>query len=156
MDGARLECVANEKALHDWLMEKKNSFMKEAFTKSGLPQDMLANLNPDKPLTRDERRKRFAADMAKEIDTIERGEFGMPERYGQGGKDAVIGRDCAIAIFLPPIALGFSITVCLLHLASFAAKFTNRSAICYGTAFIVWLLPAFFATNIPISGFWGI
>lgn len=154
-DKESLECSVTETELYQWILGKKKEFINKSFEKSGLQEDMLANLDFQKPVSREVWRERFLKNMEKEIKQIERKEFAQPENYGAGGTEEIKGRDYSIAIFLPPIALGFSVTVCFLHLASLVARFTRFSLISYIAAFVIWLSPFFFATAIPLSGFWG-
>lgn len=157
--GARSErvCSTNEAALRAWA----NSQF-EAKKKAALPSlddcapAIRKRILSGDFLTLEAWRDMWKQEISRQIERRRLEEFGSPDQYGPGGAREKEGRAFAISIFLPPVALGFSITVCFLHLANVCAALTRRPLLCGIAAGICCFLPALLATPVPLTGFAGL
>ena len=78
--------------------------------------------------------------------------------FGTGGSRAEEGRELCISIFLPPVALGFSLAVCFLHILTticLVLSSKRDTVLVFLAGFTTFLLPAYLATSVPIVGFAG-
>lgn len=150
-------CATTEKNLHQWMLQKIRAIKEAALAEQkDLPPAVRQRLSNDGFLSLSQWRELWQAEIDQEAAAHVRKEFGNAEDYAPNGNLAAQGRAFAISIFLPPVALGFSVTVCFLHLTSLLTAATHKPVICGAAAFICWILPAFFAASTPLTGFAGV
>lgn len=121
-----------------------------------LPHEISSRILSSELIKLDEWRKIWAQYIDSEFASKSEAEFANTDRYAANGADAEAGRNFAISVFLPPVALGFSITVCFLHLASLLSAATHKPLACGIFAATIYLLPVFFGVTTPLSGIAGI
>lgn len=155
--GTERVCATNEKELHAWVGTQLAAAQRAAIPRlDDLPEALRARILNGEPLRLATWRELWKARIDDEVAQRREAEFGRPERYGRGGAQEKEGRSYAVSVFLPPVALGFSVSVCFLHLGGIFAAFTRRPAVCALAAGLCWALPAFLATPTPLGGFAGI
>lgn len=150
-------CSTSEKELYAWLKSRFESERHAAMPEmDDLPESVRTRILTGDFLSLDAWRELWKTHIASELSMRRQREFGHPERYADGAALEKEGKAFAISVFLPPVALGFSVTVCFLHLASLGAALTRRPALCALVAVLCYVSPVFFATPVPLSGFAGI
>lgn len=156
--GERRICSATEGDLMAYVDSQVAEARERALATFGeLPATIRERLlNAGDFITLDNWREMFASALDQELANRVAAEFGDPGRYAENGSQAAEGRDLAISIFLPPIALGFSVFVCLLHLANVLTMLFKRPLIWIAGAIVLGALPLAFATAIPLAGFAGV
>lgn len=155
--GRERVCATSEKDLYDWVHNRFAGAQRASIPESiELPAEVRSRLLSGELLPLSEWQQLWKEQIDKEIAQRREAEFSHPERYGSGGPQEEEGRAYAISVFLPPVALGFSVSVCFLHLASLCAALTRRPRLCALAAAICWALPAFLATSVPLSGLAGV
>ena len=107
-------------------------------------------------LTLEQWRQRAEPHVQKKLDELRAENFRPATAYAKGGPYADEGREHSIAVFLPPVALGFSVVVCVLHLTSMAIVLLGHSRLCTALGALALFLPALCAAAVPLSGFAGI
>lgn len=150
-------CSTSEKDLHAWAQERLGG---QNFATvpdlADLPAAVRTRILSGDFLSLEAWRAIWKTHIAGELSARRQREFGQPEQYADGAALEKEGKAFAISVFLPPVALGFSVTVCFLHLASLGAALTRRPRLCALVAAVCYVLPAIFATPVPLSGFAGI
>lgn len=150
-------CSTSEKNLHAWAQERLRSQNFATLPEmAGLPEAVRTRILSGDFLSLDAWRELWKTQIADELSARRQREFGQPEQYADGAALEKEGKAFAISVFLPPVALGFSVTVCFLHLASLCAALTRRPRLCALVAALCYVSPAFFATPVPLSGFAGV
>ena len=149
-------CAASEQTLYDYVMQRVEHEKSAALQGVDVPDSIKPKLLSESMLNLAEWRELWKDRIAVELEKKKALEFGNPEQYGHGGKLAEQGKDYAISVFLPPVALGFSVTVCFLHLASLSATLLRRPKISASAACVVYFSPYFFASGVPLSGVAGL
>lgn len=150
-------CTVSEKELRDYFF----NFIKtkpEGFSakNDSLPEDIKNSFLDGKALNIKEWRSLFGKNVDREIEKIKATEFGNPKAYEKKGPKETEGEQYAISIFLPPVALGFSIGVCFLHAASLVILFFGHSPLVWLTTACICISPCFLAQSVPLKGSWGI
>lgn len=107
-------------------------------------------------LTLEQWRQRSDPHVQKKLEELREENFRPATAYAKGGPHAEEGRDHSIAVFLPPVALGFSVVVCVLHLTSMTIVLLGHSRLCTILGTLALFLPALCAASVPVSGFAGI
>lgn len=148
-------CGVSEQELFSYATQQFDAKLDKAFHDVSVPKDILPKITSGTMLTLEAWRSIWKGHIEEKIAQQEEETFGKPERYGNGGSHAEEGKEYAVSVFLPPIALGFSITVCFLHIASLCSALFKRALPCYLGALSIYVLPAFFAIPIPLQGFAG-
>lgn len=158
ISGVREEkiCSTDEKNLHAFIQKNFAQKLKESVNLDEIPSHLRDKILSRELISLSSWREMWKKEINAGIEKRKLEEFADPERYGPAGALAKEGKAYAVSIFLPPVALGFSVTVCFLHLASLGAALTHKPTTCAIIAFICWLAPAVFATPVPISGLGGI
>ena len=153
---AELVCAASEQALHDHARKQVEDLKRAALKDLDAPEEIKQKLLAETRLSLAEWRDLWQGQVAEEIERMKTAEFGDPEQYGRGGKLAEEGRDYAVSVFLPPVALGFSVTVCFLHFTSLCVTLCRRLKICCAAFGLIYFLPYVFAPKLPLSGLAGL
>lgn len=147
------KCDTDEKRLYDYVFSKVDAFKSQSLPKDIPPE--IAKKISEKFLSIDEWRELWKKHLDSEMSKQENQEFDKGA-FAETGEKSVQGRNYAVSVFLPPVALGFSASVCFLHLASLLTMLLGHGAIIgIGTA-CVWAAPAIFAVKTPLDGFMGI
>ncbi len=149
-------CATSESDLFTYAQEQLSNKIQTKIDDSSIPEHIKSKLLSETMLSLEEWRGVWKEHIDNIMLEREQDEFGNPAQYGDGGSHAEEGKDYAVAIFLPPIALGFSITVSFLHIASLLATATKCVVPSFIAVFSIYLLPALFATSAPLDGFAGI
>ncbi|MDE6734291.1 MAG: hypothetical protein K2J64_02350 [Desulfovibrio sp.] len=156
--GESRTCAASEQSLRGQVDSMARAAMDKALERlRDLPpaiRSRVADLSS--PLSLEAWRALFKSQIDAEIEKRLNAEFGDPARYAEGAPEAAQGRDYAISVFLPPVALGFSVLVCLLHLANVLTMLFRHALLWSAGAAGLCLLPLLFATPVPLSGMAGL
>ncbi|MBD5646075.1 MAG: hypothetical protein HDQ89_00080 [Desulfovibrio sp.] len=154
---ARRVCTTNEKDLYAWLRGRLGGAGgADTPELADLPAAVRTRILSGDFLSLEAWRELWKTHIEGELSARRQREFGDDAQYADGAPLEKEGKAFAISVFLPPVALGFSVTVCFLHLASLGAALTRRPGLCALVAAVCYVLPAFFATPVPLSGFAGI
>ncbi len=149
-------CGTSEQALYDYVQKRLEQTKQDVFSGTDIPQSIKEQLQTGTMFSLEQWRNLWKTHAHERIAAIEKDDFSNAADYADDGKWAQEGKDYAISIFLPPVALGFSITVCFLHLLSLCVALFQRVKIFSILAINIYAAPAFFATGVPLSGFSGI
>lgn len=149
-------CSTSENNLYMYVLRQIEAAIESVFIDLELPEKVKTKILKGSLLSLEEWRNVWEDYVVEEIEKRKIAEFSNPEQYSDTGEFAQKGKAFAVAVFLPPIALGFSVTVCFLHLTSLCATLTRRPRLCCFVASIVYFLPVFFAAPVPIGGLAGV
>lgn len=150
-------CHASEDSLQKHAEGMLRKALNESLPENAqLPEKIRERLlDVETPLSLDEWRAMFKDAFAEETGRKEKEEFGDPSVFGETGSQAAEGRNLAISIFLPPVALGFSVLVCILHLANIMTMFFGHPVIWTGCGITLAFSPLLFSPGVPLAGFAG-
>lgn len=152
-------CVATPKAVYEYFLAEMDAMVQPALDelhrKEGVAPGTftLAMLNPI--LTQEAWRQRMVAAAQKTLAQEQAQRFQPAEHYAEGGVLAREGKDFCIAVFLPPVALGFSVIVCFLHITNVAVVFFGHARLFSGLAAAVLAWPLLFGPSLPLAGLSG-
>lgn len=157
-EGEMLLCSSTESEFYNYIMkqidELKMANAPEELKQ--LPASISSRILSSTLMCLKDWREMWAKYIDSEFAAKGKKELTDPARFAHGGAEAETGRNYAISVFLPPVALGFSVTVCFLHIASLLSALTRKPKICGLIAAVIYCLPAIFGTATPLSGLAGI
>lgn len=157
----RTVCYAKEEDVVAVLRKELLSKLTSKDLPEGVTEEQLRRGFSDKPFTHAQWRKEAEPRIRQKLSELRREYLPPAEEFAPGGPQEETGRERCIAIFLPPVALGFSLVVCVLHILTTLVMLgrpsqpgsRKRAWIIMGSGFLALLLPAFFGPDIPLEGF---